>query len=428
MDRRAFLIMALAGAADSGSGPSAPSAPQGMAAAPEPAALSADPAFEAWSREFVGRAILSGLPAEVVTREMTGLAPDSRVVALDSRQPEFAKPISDYIKGVVTDERIALGRRKADAIAALPRIEADYGVPREVLVSIWAVETAFGSLQGDFDVIRSLATLAASGRRRDWAEEQLIAAIRIVADGEATRGQLRGSWAGAMGQTQFEPYTYLTMAVDGDGDGRRDVWGSSADALASAGNLLTRAGWLRGQRWDREVVLPPGFDYSLTEGPRQDAAAWAALGVMPAAGGGWATADAASQAQLLLPTGAAGPAFLAFDNHFVIRKYNNSTAYALAVGLLADRIGGAPPLATPWPHEDPLSLADRTAAQSALARLGYPPGALDGVIGANTRAALRQWQKAKGLPADGYLSLDVVRRLQAEVPTAADAPPPQGAS
>ena len=152
------------------------------------------------------------------------------------------------------------------------------------------------------------------------------------------------------------------------------------------------------------------------------------LGVMPAAGGGWSTADAASQAQLLLPTGAAGPAFLAFDNHFVIRKYNNSTAYALAVGLLADRIGGAPPLATPWPHEDALSLADRTAAQSALARLGYPPGALDGVIGANTRAALRQWQKARGLPADGYLSLDVIRRLQAEVPTAADAPPPQGSS
>lgn len=423
MDRRTFLIMALAGAANSGSDPQPPAVtPPGTQAAPEPAALSGDPAFEAWSRAFVGRAILAGLPADTVTREMTGLTPDPRVVALDSRQPEFARPISDYINGVVTEERIALGRRKRDAVAALPAIEARYGVPADVLVAIWAVETAFGQIQGDFDVIRSLATLAAEGRRRDWAEEQLIAAIRIIADGEATRSQLRGSWAGAMGQTQFEPYTFLTMAVDGDGDGRRDIWGSSADALASAANLLAKAGWRAGQRWDREVILPPGFDYSLTEGPHQPAAAWVALGVMPA-GGGWSAGDADAPAQLLVPSGAAGPAFLAFDNHFVIRKYNNSTAYALAVGLLADRIGGGPPLMTPWPHEDPLSLADRTSAQAALSRLGYDPGAVDGVIGANTRAALRQWQKARGLPADGYLSLDVIRRLQAEAQVAPGALP-----
>jgi lytic murein transglycosylase len=427
MDRRAFLIMVIAGAADSGSGPSAPIAPQGAPAAPEPAALGPDTAFEAWSQAFVGRAILAGLPAEVVTREMTGLAPDPRVLAMDSAQPEFSKPISDYIKGVVTDERVAVGRRKLESLAALPRIEADYGVPAEILVSIWAVETAFGTIQGDFDVIRSLATLAAAGRRRDWAEDELIAAIRIIADGDAARGQLRGSWAGAMGQTQFEPTAYLTLAVDADGDGRRDVWGSPADALASAANLLAKAGWARGQRWDLEVILPPGFDYSLSEGPRQPARAWAALGVAPTGPAGWTADMAESSAQLLLPTGASGPAFLAFDNHFVIRKYNNSTSYALAVGLLADRIGGGPPLVTPWPHEDPLSLADRTAAQAALAKLGYDPGALDGVIGANTRAALRSWQKARGLPADGYLSLALIRRLQAEAQAATPgAPPPQG--
>jgi membrane-bound lytic murein transglycosylase B len=423
MDRRAFLVMALAGVADSGSGPIAPPAPQGAAAPAEPAARSDDPAFQAWSRDFIGRAILAGLPAEVVTREMTGLAPDPRVDALDGRQPEFAKPISSYIKGAISDERIALGRRKRDSVAALPRIEADYGVPAEVLVAIWALETAFGTVQGDFDVIRSLATLAASGRRREWAETQLMAAIRIIADGEADRAQLKGSWAGAMGQTQFEPETYLTTAVDGDGDGRRDVWGSSADALASAANLLAKAGWRRGERWDREVILPAGFDYGLSEGPRQGPAAWTALGVRPADAGVWSGADMDGQAQLLLPAGAAGPAFLAFDNHFVIRKYNNSTAYALSVGLLADRIAGGPPLAAAWPHEDALSLADRTAAQTALARLGYDPGALDGVIGANTRAALRLWQKARGLPADGYLSLDVIRRLQAS-PAASPAAPP----
>ena len=270
MDRRAFLIMALAGAANSGS---PPPAPPGVAAPAEPAALAdGDPAFAAWSRVFVGRAILSGLPVEVVTREMTGLSPDPRVIALDSRQPEFAKPISDYIKGVISDERIATGRRKRAEIAALPRIESDYGVPGEVLISIWAVETAFGAIQGDFDVVRSLATLAAAGRRRDWAEAQLIAAIRIIADGEATRAQLKGSWAGAMGQTQFDPRTYLTTAVDADGDGRRDIWGSSADALASAANLLAKGGWRRGERWAGEVILPAGFDYGLSEGPEAGAA------------------------------------------------------------------------------------------------------------------------------------------------------------
>jgi lytic murein transglycosylase len=412
MDRRAFLIMAIAGAADSGSGPVAPPSQPLAAATPEPAALSGDTPFERWSRAFIGQAILAGLPAEVVTREMTGLAPDPRVEALDSRQPEFAKPISDYIKGALAPDRIALGRRKRDALAVLPQVQERYGVPGEVLVAIWALETSFGAIQGDFDVIRSLATLAASGRRRDWAETQLIAAIRIIADGEASRGQLKGSWAGAMGQTQFEPDTFLTTAVDGDGDGRRDIWGSAADALASAANLLAKAGWVRGQSWDREVILPAGFDYALSEGPRQAPAAWSQLGVRTADGAGWSGGDAAGQAQLLLPTGAQGPAFLAFDNHFVIRKYNNSTAYALSVGLLADRIAGGPPLSTPWPHEDALSLADRTAAQQALARLGYDPGALDGVIGANTRAALRLWQKARGLPADGYLSLDVIRRLR----------------
>ncbi len=408
------MIMTLAGVADSGSGPITPSTPRDGRAQPESAALSDDDSFQVWAHAFIGEAILEGLPAQVVIREMTGLSPDPRIIALDGRQPEFAKPIGDYVKNTVSEDRIAIGRRKMDAQARLPRIEDKYGVPAEVLVAIWGVETGFGAMMGDFDVIRSVATLAADGRRREWAEGQLIAAIRIIADGEATRSQLRGSWAGAMGQTQFEPDTFLTTAVDGDGDGRRDIWGSSADALASAANLLAKAGWVRGQRWDREVMLPTGFDYSLSEGPKQSPQAWADLGVRTADGRGWNDADADGHAQLLLPSGAAGPAFLVFDNHFVIRQYNNSTAYALGVGLLADRIGGASPLVTPWPHEDALSLADRTAAQAALARLGFDPGAQDGVVGAKTRAALRLWQKARRLPADGYLSLDMIARLRAD--------------
>ena len=217
-----------------------------------------------------------------------------------------------------------------------------------------------------------------------------------------------------MGQTQFLPSVFLATAVDGDKDGARDIWGSTADALYSTGNYMAKAGWKRGESWAREVILPPGFDYSVVEGPKDTPAGWAAKGVKRADGLPWTSADAAAQAGLILPSGAAGPAFLVFPNHMAIRRYNNSTAYALGVGLLADRFGGGGPLVTPWPYEVPLSLADRMAAQTALARIGFDPGAPDGVIGSGTRTALRAWQKARGLPADGYLSVDLVRKLKAE--------------
>jgi membrane-bound lytic murein transglycosylase B len=430
MDRRAFLLLTLAGAADPGSPPGAPPVFTTTLLAPPPTVDSGDEAFDAWARGFMDRAIRDGLPADVVTREFAGLAPDPRVLALDSRQPEFAKPIGDYVRGVVTGERVARGQHERQTLPWLADVEARYGVPGEVLIGVWAVESAFGSQQGNFDVLRSLATLAADGRRREWAETQITAVIRIIATGQASREQLRGSWAGAMGQTQFEPEEYLRSAVDADGDGRRDIWGSSADALASTANFLAKAGWRAGESWDREVILPAGFDFGLAEGPKQAPAAWAQLGARAADAGGWSAADSAAEAQLILPAGAAGPAFLVFPNHFVIRKYNNSTAYALAVGLLADRIAGRGPLATAWPQEVPLSLADRIDAQAALAKLGFDPGSADGVIGVNTRAALRAWQKTRGLPADGYLSPNMIYRLRAEAspPAAAPAVPAPAAS
>ena len=247
-----------------------------------------------------------------------------------------------------------------------------------------------------------MASLAAQGRRRDWAEGELIAALRIIATGQASRGQLKGSWAGAMGQTQFMPSAYLSTAVDGDGDGKRDIWNSPADALASAANLLAKGGWARGQSWAREVTVPPDFDFSLTEGPKLVPDAWAALGMLRADGLPWTDADKSVEAQLIAPAGAQGPLFLLFPNHFVIRKYNNSVAYALAVGLLADRIAGAGPLVRPWPAEAPLSLADRMTAQRALAALGFNPGTPDGIVGVGTRTALRSWQGPQ--PDGGRLS------------------------
>jgi hypothetical protein len=217
-----------------------------------------------------------------------------------------------------------------------------------------------------------------------------------------------------MGQTQFIPTAYLATAVDGDGDGRRDIWNSSADALASAANLLRQGGWARGQDWAREVAAPAGFDFSLTEGPKKTPREWEALGVRRADGLPWPAADAETPAQLVAPTGAQGPLFLLFPNHFAIRKYNNSLAYALGVGLLADRFAGKRPLVRAWPTETPLSLVDRMTAQRALASLGFDPGTADGLVGLKTRDALRAWQKARGLVADGYLSPEVIQKLKTE--------------
>ncbi|CAN7544071.1 lytic murein transglycosylase [Phenylobacterium sp. LjRoot225] len=428
--RRRYLLLCLALAgcaspANRGPAPHAPPAPP----PPQPAAPSGEPQasgpirplvasgdmpFDAWAAGFYGRAVAAGIAPALLQREFAGLTPDPRVGGLDNKQPEFSKPLSDYIRGVVSDTRVAIGARRSAEVPQLAGIEQRFGVPREILEGIWGMESGFGAIQGDFDVIRAMATLAAQGRRRGFAEDQLIAALELIGSGEVSRSQLRGSWAGAMGQTQFIPSTFVSTAVDGDGDGRRDLWKSPADALASAANLLRQAGWVPGQDWAREVTVPAGFDFSVTEGPKRTPADWEALGVRRADGRPWPAADATAQAQLIAPTGASGPIFLLFPNHFAIRKYNNSVAYALGVGLLADRIAGGAGMVRPWPQETPLSLVDRMTAQRVLANLGFDPGAPDGLIGLKSRDALRAWQKARGLTADGYLSPDMVRRLKAE--------------
>lgn len=388
-----------------------------------PPAATGDVVFDAWAADFFPRAIAAGIRPEVLQREFAGLTPDPRVGGLDTHQPEFSKPFGDYIQATVTDGRVAIAARKRDEIPQLDAIERTYGVPREILLGVWAMESGFGAVQGDYDVIRSMATLAAQGRRRAFAETELISALKMIQSGEVTRAQLKGSWAGAMGQTQFIPSSFLSTAVDGDGDGRRDIWASPADALASAANLLAKGGWVRGQSWAREVSVPADFDWSLSEGPKLTPLEWAAKGVVRADGLPWNGIDQTAPAQLVAPTGAGGPVFLLFPNHFVIRKYNNSLAYALAVGLLADRFSGMGPLSKPWPQETPLSLTARMTAQRALNVLGYDAGAADGLIGMKSRAALRGWQASQGLVADGYLTPDLIDRLtaQAQATTAARA-------
>ena len=427
IDRRVFLVLLLAGCADTspqgpltavGTPPLQPKPQPHTPAAPVPTQSTPVPngelAFDTWLADFRVRALAAGLSQQLLDRELSGVTPNPTVISLDSRQPEFSKPVGDYIKGVISDDRVAVGRAKREQLTFLPTIESRYGVPRDILLAVWAMESAFGQLQGNFDVVRSMVSLAADGRRRGWAEGELIAALQIIDSGEVPRSQLKGSWAGAMGQTQFLPSNYRSTAVDADGDGKRDIWGSDADSLASAANLLAKGGWKPGVGWAKEVILPAGFDYGLSEGPRELPSWWEARGVRRADGLPWTAVDAASPAGLILPAGAAGPAFLALPNHFAIRKYNNSTSYALGIGLLADRFGGGGPIVGTWPVDAPLSLSDRMAAQIALARLGFDPGAPDGVVGAGTRKALRAWQQSRGLPADGYMSMDMVQRLKAQ--------------
>ncbi|HEV2365093.1 MAG TPA: lytic murein transglycosylase [Caulobacteraceae bacterium] len=413
MDRRRFVLVAAAAVAPAASwaqalGPNP--------AGPSPAGLlgaSGDPNFLAWLNDFYARSRARGFSVAVLDQALSGIAPDPRVAAKDAGQPEFAQPVSSYIRTQVTAARIAAGRSALAAMPQLIGVKARYGVPTEILVGIWAMESDFGRLQGDYDVIRSLATLAAAGRRRAWAESELWAAMQALEEGKVSRARLVGSWAGAMGQTQLLPSAFLADAVSASGTGAPDIWRSAPDALASAARLLAKAGWARGESWGRRVTAPYGFDFATVEGPAKPWPWWRQRGLRLADGLEWRSGDEDGGAVLIAPSGATGPLFLVLPNHFVIRAYNDSLAYALAVGLLADGFVGGQPLAIRWPFETPLSLTERMDAQSALLRLGFDPGPIDGLFGVRARAALRAWQKSRGLVADGYLTPRLVELLRA---------------
>ncbi|WP_252274852.1 lytic murein transglycosylase [Pseudomonas subflava] len=389
--------------------------PQQVAASSAPAqdAVQLTPAisFEDWRAQFRGKALSAGIPAELFDRAFAGVIPDLSVVKADRAQPEFTRPVWEYLDGAISPVRVRKGQALlAEHAATLDAIEQRYGVDRETLVAIWGMESSFGQFMGDNSVIRSLATLAYEGRRPQFAENQLLAALQILQNGDIGANGLRGSWAGAMGQTQFIPTTYLTHAVDFDGDGRRDIWNSSADALASAAHYLQASGWQQGEAWGIQVALPSGFDYALADtAVRKTYAQWQAYGVK----GTPTNVDPNDAGYLLLPAGHRGPAFLVFRNFGAILKYNNSSSYALAVGLLGQRLDGGGPLLASWPKDErPLGRSERIELQEGLSAKGFEPGPADGIIGANTRRAVRAFQQSLGLPADGYPTPALLQRLR----------------
>lgn len=368
--------------------------------------------FTEWRDAFRSEALQAGIPATVFDRAFAGVTPDPSIITADRSQPEFTRPVWQYLEGALSRQRVEGGRRLlSQHQATLDDIEARYGVDRNTLVAIWGLESSFGQIMGDKGVIRSLATLAHEGRRPGFAKSQLLAALEILDRGDVSADQLRGSWAGAMGQTQFIPTTYNTHAVDFDGDGRRDIWNSSADALASAAHYLQASGWKAGQPWGFETGLPEGFDYALADSSiRKPLREWRRLGL----NGLPSHMDEAS-ATLLLPAGYRGPAFLVLDNFRAILRYNNSSSYALAIGLLSERFGGGGQIRASWPQgEQPLSRSERLELQERLSSQGFDPGAADGIIGANTRSAIRGFQQQLGWPADGHPTQELLGRLRAE--------------
>jgi membrane-bound lytic murein transglycosylase B len=365
--------------------------------------------FAQWLAKFRQQALDAGIQPAVFDQAFAGVSPDEAVVKADNSQPEFTRPVWEYLDGAISAARVRRGQAMLNEHATtLAAIEQAYGVDRQALVAIWGMESSFGQFTGDKSVIRSLASLAYEGRRPAFAQTQLLAALQILQHGDVPSSQLLGSWAGAMGQTQFIPSTYNHYAVDFDGDGRRNIWTSPADALASAANYLRSSGWQQGQPWGVEVTLPEGFDYALADADiRKPLSEWRTLGVknLP-------LNFAQARASLLLPAGYRGPAFLVLDNFRAILKYNNSTSYALAVGLLSERLLGGGQVLAKWPRDDlPLSRAQRIVLQEQLSSKGFNPGGVDGIIGANSRKAIRSYQQSLGWPADGYPNQALLQKL-----------------
>ena len=354
-----------------------------------------------------------GITRENFERFTAGLTPDLHIMDLLDAQPEFTKSTWDYLDLLVSDDRIAHGRDVlARYASAFDAVERRYGVDRFIIAAIWGVESNYGTLGGDRPVIRSTATLACVGRRRDYFREEFLSTLEILQRGDIAPDRLIGSWAGAFGPTQFMPTAFKRYAVDFDGDGRRDVVDSIPDVIASTANNLKMDGWATGETWGYEVALPQSFDYLLADRSRQmTLRQWESLGVRRATGKPFPHAE--QRAYLLLPAGARGPAFLMLQNFRVIMKYNPAEAYALATGYLADRLRGGGPFVQDWPRDERvLTIEERYELQQLLARRGYEVGVPDGLLGPRTRLAIRNFQASVGQVPDGFASSGVLDRLR----------------
>lgn len=370
--------------------------------------------FDQWVAQFVARAAKAGRDKARAEALFKGMEPDPAVLDRDRDQPEFVRPIWQYLDSAVSDARVKGGRAAmVQEQGVLQGLELKTGIPRQIIVAVWGLESAYGKIQGNFDVVRSLATLAWDGRRRNWAEGELLAVMTMLDNG-VPRNKLKGAWAGAMGQTQFIPSTFLAYAVDGDNDGQIDIWNSSADALASTANYLFKHGWKAKQPWGEEARLKKDFPYALAEDTVLSLGSWETRGASPMHAPEWPQLRKGEAARLLLPAGAQGPAILVGHNFRVIKRYNNSNAYALGVGLLARAIMGQSGLVAAWPRDAlPLKRSEVKEMQQLLKNLGHDPAGLDGMAGPNTRRALRAWQAQAGLLPDGFVDQQALVNLRA---------------
>jgi len=375
---------------------------------------SADVAFQKWISGFRPVAIKAGVSRAAFDSAFAGItAPDVETIEKMGRQAEFTKKIWEYLDSAVSEQQVRTGRDMRRKYAAkLASIEKRYGVDADVVLAVWGIETRYGSRMGDHNVIHALATLAyAAPRRQDFWTRELINALKIIEAGHVAPRSMIGSWAGAMGHTQFMPSSWKQYAADYESDGKRDIWTNIGDALASTANYLAEHGWQTGEAWGYEVVLPKGFDASLEGKDGISVKKWQALGVRRANGA--AFPRAADKAVLKMPAGKGAPAFLVLKNFYVIKRYNNSDFYAFAVGHLADRISGAGEIAGKWPRGyDPLNETERKQVQQILSRLGFYEGEIDGAIGSGSKASIMAFQSSVGMEPDGNPSKTLLRKLK----------------
>jgi len=392
----------------------------GVRAQPAPAPVVADAAFSQCLAGLQASAASKGITADRFIALTAGLQADSSVLTLLDAQPEFTTPIWDYLAALVDDQRVQDGRRQLTTHQTLlQQVASQYGVDAATVVAVWGVESDYGRVFGKRPLLQSLATLSCAGRRQAFFRDELLALLSLIDSGDLRAEGLVGSWAGAFGHTQFMPSTYARIAVDGDGDGRRDLVGSIPDALASTANYLKRAGWRSGEPWGMEVKIPANFNAAQAgRSKRQSLAHWRAQGITHLDGKALAPAGlpADARAALLLPAGTKGPALLVFRNYDAIYSYNAAESYALAIATLADQLRGGTGLVTAWPTDDPgIGRGERRQLQQLLAARGHDIGAVDGMIGTASRRAIVVEQQRLGWPkADGRAGRAILQALQAE--------------